>query len=120
MMSTLKLQQVVPPKMGALLRRASATTSAFRSGNNRVVGGHRSLAAVASALRPPARVGDGVEGVETPALLVDLDAFERNCLRLKDGMEEFPGVAVRPHCKASPPSFHPFPFSFPVYPSHPS
>jgi D-serine deaminase-like pyridoxal phosphate-dependent protein len=30
-------------------------------------------------------VGDGVEGVETPALLVDLDAFERNCLRLKDG-----------------------------------
>jgi D-serine deaminase-like pyridoxal phosphate-dependent protein len=43
--------------------------------------------------------GDHVEAVDTPALLLDLDAFEANIERLHD--EVLPtGVAIRPHGKA--------------------
>ncbi len=34
--------------------------------------------------RIPARVGDAVEAIDTPALVVDLDAFERNLDRMAD------------------------------------
>jgi D-serine deaminase-like pyridoxal phosphate-dependent protein len=48
---------------------------------------------------PPAAPGDPVAGVDTPALLLDLDAFEANIARLHD--EVLPtGVAIRPHGKA--------------------
>ncbi|GIL63591.1 hypothetical protein Vafri_17631 [Volvox africanus] len=56
--------------------------------------------ATISADRAPARIGERLSGVDTPALLVDLDAFERNCGKLRRTMAPFPGVAVRPHAKA--------------------
>ena len=48
---------------------------------------------------PPARVGDAVADVETPALLLDLDAAERNIERLQEitaGTRAVP----RPHAKS--------------------
>jgi D-serine deaminase-like pyridoxal phosphate-dependent protein len=49
--------------------------------------------------RPPARIGDPVGAVETPALVVDLDAFEHN-LDLMANAVRGSGVALRPHAKA--------------------
>jgi len=49
--------------------------------------------------RIPARVGDGVDDVDTPALVVDLDAFERN-LDLMAHAAHGAGIALRPHAKS--------------------
>lgn len=38
--------------------------------------------------------------VDTPALVVDLDALEANLKTLSASMEAFPGVAARPHAKS--------------------
>ena len=48
---------------------------------------------------PPARSGDSVEDIDTPALVVDLDAFERN-LDLMANAVRGAGVALRPHAKS--------------------
>ena len=51
------------------------------------------------ALPPPARVGANADAVDTPALLLDLDAFEANVA----AMAEFArgaGVRLRPHAKS--------------------
>jgi D-serine deaminase-like pyridoxal phosphate-dependent protein len=48
---------------------------------------------------PPARPGDAVGDIDTPALVVDLDAFERN-LDLMANAARGAGVALRPHGKA--------------------
>ena len=48
---------------------------------------------------PPARVGDSVEDVDTPALVVDLDPLERN-LDLMANAARGSGVALRPHAKS--------------------
>jgi len=47
----------------------------------------------------PARSGDAVDAIDTPALVVDLDAFERN-LDLMANAVRGAGVALRPHGKA--------------------
>lgn len=47
---------------------------------------------------PPARVGMRLEEVDTPALLIDLDAFERNIAKMAGFVKEA-GVAIRPHAK---------------------
>src|SRR5262252_2917675 len=47
----------------------------------------------------PARPGDSVEDIDTPNLVVDLDAFERN-LDLMANAVRGAGVALRPHAKA--------------------
>jgi len=47
----------------------------------------------------PARPGDAVGDIDTPALIVDLDAFERN-LDLMANAVRGAGVALRPHGKA--------------------
>jgi D-serine deaminase-like pyridoxal phosphate-dependent protein len=47
----------------------------------------------------PARPGDSVDDVDTPALIVDLDAFERN-LDLMTNAVHAAGVALRPHAKS--------------------
>jgi len=47
---------------------------------------------------PPAEIGSPVDDIDTPALVVDLDALDRNIAR----MAEFActtGVRVRPHAK---------------------
>ena len=48
--------------------------------------------------RPPARVGDRVEDIDTPALVVELAAFERNLRTLADSVKGRP-VRVRAHAK---------------------
>ena len=46
-----------------------------------------------------ARVGDHINEVDTPALILDLDAFERNMKRLQDAVSSI-GVRLRPHAKS--------------------
>ena len=50
-------------------------------------------------LRPPARPGMTLAEVDTPALLLDLDAFERNLDRLDRSLAET-RIRVRPHAKS--------------------
>ncbi|MFC7289876.1 DSD1 family PLP-dependent enzyme [Herminiimonas glaciei] len=54
-----------------------------------------------SALKPPpfARIGDPVSSVSTPALVLDLDAFDANTQRMAE-LARRHGVALRPHAKA--------------------
>jgi 3-hydroxy-D-aspartate aldolase len=48
----------------------------------------------------PARIGDLVEDIDTPALLIDLDAFERNLRTMADKVAAMPGgVRLRAHAK---------------------
>src|SRR5438034_6118375 len=47
--------------------------------------------------RPPAQVGDTVAAIDTPALVLDLDAFERNLDRMANATR---GIRLRPHAKA--------------------
>ncbi len=47
---------------------------------------------------PPAALGDPLERVDTPALLVDLDAFERNLDRMAAEIAAR-GLRLRPHAK---------------------
>jgi 3-hydroxy-D-aspartate aldolase len=49
-------------------------------------------------MRPPASVGQRLEEVDTPALILDLDAFERNLLVLNRSIEG-KSVRVRAHAK---------------------
>ncbi|EUB97821.1 hypothetical protein PMI07_000381 [Rhizobium sp. CF080] len=46
----------------------------------------------------PASVGDTINDIQTPALIIDLDAFERNVGRMKAYAEAM-GVRLRPHAK---------------------
>lgn len=48
--------------------------------------------------RPAARIGDPLGEVDTPALIIDLDAFEYNLRRLPESLVGKP-VRVRPHAK---------------------
>ncbi|MSO54704.1 MAG: DSD1 family PLP-dependent enzyme [Rhodospirillales bacterium] len=48
--------------------------------------------------RPPAQVGQAIDAIDTPALLIDLDAFERNLKRMADHAAKA-GVRLRPHAK---------------------
>jgi 3-hydroxy-D-aspartate aldolase len=48
--------------------------------------------------RPPAEIGMSLEAVDTPALVIDLDAFERNLRRLPEKIAGHP-VRARPHAK---------------------
>ncbi len=48
--------------------------------------------------RPPAEIGMSLEDVDTPALLIELDAFEHNLRRLADAIAPT-GVRFRPHAK---------------------
>lgn len=52
-----------------------------------------------AALPPIARPGAPLDGVDTPALLLDLDAFERNLDRMQAAADAA-GVSLRPHAKA--------------------
>ena len=49
-------------------------------------------------MRPPAEVGQPLEEVDTPALVLDLDAFEANLLTLNDSLRN-KKIRVRPHAK---------------------
>ncbi len=48
--------------------------------------------------RPPAEIGMTLDDVDTPALLIDRDAFDDNVRRLAEAAGAF-GVALRPHAK---------------------
>ncbi len=47
---------------------------------------------------PPAEIGASVADIDTPALIVDLDAFDRNVARMAEFARNA-GVRVRPHAK---------------------
>ncbi|MCH9672866.1 MAG: DSD1 family PLP-dependent enzyme [Gammaproteobacteria bacterium] len=47
----------------------------------------------------PAEVGMSIEDVDTPALIIDLDAFEANLTKMADAAKAA-GVRVRPHAKS--------------------
>ena len=47
----------------------------------------------------PARVGDALADIDTPALILDLDKFETNLVRLSNAVQHH-GVRVRPHAKS--------------------
>src|SRR6267142_2735620 len=51
-----------------------------------------------NSIRPPAFVGQRVDEVDTPALVLELDAFERNLRTLADSVKGRP-LRVRPHAK---------------------
>jgi 3-hydroxy-D-aspartate aldolase len=48
--------------------------------------------------RPPAEIGMSLDEVDTPALVIDLDTFERNLKRLSERIAGS-GVRLRPHAK---------------------
>ncbi|MGH6952766.1 MAG: DSD1 family PLP-dependent enzyme [Alphaproteobacteria bacterium] len=48
--------------------------------------------------RPPARIGDSIEDVDTPALVVELDAFEENLAHMARSLEGS-AIRLRPHSK---------------------
>ena len=52
-----------------------------------------------SALPPPAAVGMSIAQIDTPALLLDLDAFEHNLMRLTESLRGT-SVRLRPHAKS--------------------
>src|SRR5215831_3569144 len=75
----------------------------WKSGVLHFRSGCASLAAATSrrapmVTRPPAEIGMSLDEVDTPALIVDLDAFERNLKRLADKVKGT-GVRLRPHAK---------------------
>src|SRR5205814_7372025 len=49
-------------------------------------------------MRAPATIGQRLEEVDTPALVIDLDAFERNLRTMADSVKGR-GVRVRAHAK---------------------
>ena len=49
-------------------------------------------------VRPPADIGMGLADVDTPALIIDLDAFEANLARMAQAAQVC-GVRLRPHAK---------------------
>ena len=49
-------------------------------------------------LSPPARPGQSFAEIDTPALIIDLDAFERNLVTMA-AFAEATGVRLRPHAK---------------------
>jgi D-serine deaminase-like pyridoxal phosphate-dependent protein len=51
-------------------------------------------------VRAPASVGQKLEEVDTPALILDLDAFERNLETLRETVKGKP-IRIRPHAKTS-------------------
>ena len=48
--------------------------------------------------RPPARVGDEIDAIDTPALVIDLSALERNLERMASFAERA-NIRLRPHAK---------------------
>ena len=48
---------------------------------------------------PPAEIGAPLAEIDTPALVLDLDAFERNVARMADAVKSR-GVRLRPHAKS--------------------
>ena len=50
-------------------------------------------------MQPPATLGMSLDEVDTPALLIDLDAFERNLQRLAAAVPRDGTVGLRPHAK---------------------
>lgn len=53
----------------------------------------------AVVIAPAAQAGDALDGVDTPSLALDLDAFEANLRAMQDWANRH-GVALRPHAKA--------------------
>jgi 3-hydroxy-D-aspartate aldolase len=57
------------------------------------------MASSAMPFPPPTEVGASLADIDTPALVLDLDAFERNVARMADAVKSR-GVRLRPHAKS--------------------
>src|SRR3712207_2798474 len=55
-------------------------------------------AAFTAMQSPPAEIGSNVEDIDTPALIIDLDAFDRNLAKMT-GIAWAANVRLRPHAK---------------------
>ena len=51
-----------------------------------------------TTITPPAQIGMPLEMVDTPALLVDLDAYEKNLKKMSEAVKKM-NVRLRPHAK---------------------
>ena len=49
---------------------------------------------------PPSKVGAIIQEIDTPALVVDLNLLDSNLKKMKEFMNKYPGIKVRPHAKA--------------------
>ncbi|KAF4045394.1 putative serine dehydratase domain [Phytophthora infestans] len=58
------------------------------------------LSASRVSRRVHGHAGDSISSLETPCLLVDLDALEINLKRLPESLKASPKIAIRPHAKA--------------------
>src|SRR6266566_3234352 len=72
--------------------------SRYRGQANRPLNMVASKARVARMNPPPAEIGVPVAEVETPALIIDLDALDRNIAKMAE-FARASGVRVRPHAK---------------------
>lgn len=61
--------------------------------------GYRSGFEWATSRQAPALMGDELDRVRTPALLVDLDTMKRNMRTMNGILRDFPHVHIRPHSK---------------------
>jgi 3-hydroxy-D-aspartate aldolase len=67
--------------------------------NPRPLGRHQSILGCRTmTVRPPADIGMRLEDVDTPALIIELDAFEANLARMAEAAKTA-GVRLRPHAK---------------------
>ena len=86
------------PLLSLTLLASRATTAAPLSSPR-----PSSTLASCSAPWSPAHPGDLISSVDTPALLLDMDAFDANCLALRTRLFAARGknpVLARPHAKA--------------------
>jgi len=54
--------------------------------------------ALVSGFNVPAEIGDSLDDIHTPALIIELDAFERNIERMAKFVKQS-GVRLRAHAK---------------------
>lgn len=92
-----------PSSLAAVGLTAAAATALAVKGAQRFLGASSSPRKAMATItrRRPAHVGDRLEAVETPCLVVDLDAMESNLTALRRSLQHLkPAVDIRPHAKA--------------------
>ncbi|RLN75341.1 hypothetical protein BBJ28_00003203 [Nothophytophthora sp. Chile5] len=82
--------------IASLAATAAALTAVTLRGTRRSL----SSSATLVSRRRPGAVGDALSALETPCLVVDLDALEANLATLPASLRDYPSVSIRPHAKA--------------------
>lgn len=94
--------QVLGANMRRLIDRADAAPRSEEDSSDRLPSPAAYYNEMALAVRVPAAVGQAVESLQTPCLVIDLDAFEANCSYMNSVMQPLieKGVLLRPHMKS--------------------